>query len=132
VVVRAEDDRRPLLAQREDRLAEDVGVHRIEPGERLVEAQQLGLDGHRPREPDLLAIALERDFLAHPMDRRGSPSVVPPRLTTALEELERGEGMSWRTGLSILRIYKQSRIPQLLLRTCNIRSNDGASQGECL
>ena len=73
-VVRREDDGRPGLPQVEHRVLEDLGIDRVEPGERLVEDQELGAVEHRRDELDLLGHPLGEglDLLVDP--GRAAPS----------------------------------------------------------
>ena len=67
-VVRGEDHGRPGLPQVEHRILDDLGIDRVQPGERLVEDQQLGAVEHARDELDLLGHPLgERlDLLVDP------------------------------------------------------------------
>ena len=67
--VRREDDRAPGPLEVEDQLAHDLDVHRVEPGERLVEDDQVGIVDHGPQDLHLLAHALRQRFasLAGPL-----------------------------------------------------------------
>ena len=90
-VVRREDDRRPLVAQRQYLVLQQVGVDRVETRKRLVEDQQFGFVQHRDDELHLLGHAL----------RQLLDLFVPPVLNAELHEplLEPYDGLAARKAL---------------------------------
>src|SRR5580704_18295964 len=66
--VRAEDDRAPALAKLDHRVVERLRVDRIQPAERLVEYDELGIVQERPD---------ELDFLLHPAGQLVDLLLVP-------------------------------------------------------
>ena len=90
-VVRREDDRRPLVAQRQYLVLQQVGVDRVETRKRLVEDQQFGFVQHRDD---------ELHFLGHAL-RQLLDLLVPPVLNAELHEplLEPYDGLAARKAL---------------------------------
>ena len=90
-VVRREDDRRALVAQRQDFVFQQIGVDRVEARERLVEDQQLGFVQDRDDELHLLGHAF-RKFLH---------LLVPPLLDAETDEplFEPRDGFAARKAL---------------------------------
>ena len=89
--MRREDDRRALVAQRQDFVFQQIGVDRVEARERLVEDQQLGFVQDRDDELHLLGHAF-RKFLN---------LLVPPLLDAEPDEplLQPHDGFAARKAL---------------------------------